>query len=103
MVDYTILKLAGDSCGDNTDFRLEIVPSSGYKFENMQINETTGHYVTKVTVNLSQNSGGVAIKKHLCNAPVVCSPDSVELTIVTHVPNLPDKEEKKNYRHAQNG
>ncbi len=102
MVDYTILKQAGVSCGNPNDFRLKIQPGSGYQFQSLVVNETTGNYATKVTVTLSATSGGTVIQ-HLCNANVVCEPNEVPITILTLFPNLPDKEEKKAYQNAENG
>lgn len=102
MVTYTLLKNSEDNCGDSTDFRLKIVPSAGYSFHSMTIDSMSGLYVTAVTVNLVQDSNGGTEIKHLCNAPVVCAPESVEIEITTKVPNMPDKKETKDYKGATN-
>lgn len=102
---YTILKNAGDACGAPTDFRLSVQLEPGYAFENFQIENTEGLYVTKVRVNLNTINPNVPVTISLCNAPVVCAPESKMIEIDTVVNGDPTTASKKskNYNQAQVG
>jgi hypothetical protein len=103
MVSYEILKLAKDDCGQDTDFRLKITPGSGYAFGSFSVDTVVNGYATEVTVVLTNSGSGSTVVQHLCTAPVVCSPNSVLLTITTKVSGEPDKEDEIDYDNAKDG
>lgn len=104
IINYTIYKGPG-ACGTQTHFTLVISPEPGYRFVNAAAQETQGLYVTKVHVTLEEEAAGPPVTFDLCDAPVVCFPDSVPLTITTQVDGKPEKTEQttEDYNQAQVG
>ncbi|MBI1307700.1 MAG: hypothetical protein GC181_13940 [Bacteroidetes bacterium] len=104
-VNYTIFKSAGDPCGAPTHFSLMIQPEPGLVFMNAEIQQTEGLYVTEIKLNFSSTGPGAPVTIDLCDAPVVCPPESVPLNILTSVDNDPAKAEStsKNYTNAEVG
>ncbi len=103
MVSYEILKLAGDGCGEETDFRLKIMPQAGYAFSSYSVDAVVNDYATEVTVTLTDTGSGSTVVQHLCEAPVVCAPDSVILTITTKVDGEPEDKKDRDYKSAKDG
>jgi len=104
-VTYTILKQAGDQCGMPTDFRLFVQPEAGISFESFEVLETEGVYTRKVKVNFNETGPTSPATLSLCNAPVVCYPDSQPITIVTNIAVDPQRSgnEDDDYNQAQVG
>ena len=104
-VTYTILKQAGDQCGMPTDFRLFVQPEAGISFESFEVLETEGLYTRKIKVNFNETGPNSPPTITLCNAPVVCYPESQLITIVTNVAGDPQRSGEKDddYNQAQVG
>ncbi|MCB0735174.1 MAG: hypothetical protein H6608_12540 [Flavobacteriales bacterium] len=104
-VTYTIYKAPNDPCGTPTQFVLNVAPEPGFTFVNAQVLQTEGMYVSEIQIELSAGSAGPPVMINLCNAPVVCYPDSQPLDIVTSVDGDPKKSDvrRKDYNQAEVG